>query len=176
MKKRFLTMLAIVSFFAVGAFAQVQKGSAMVGGSAGFKNGKDATLVSLMPKIGYFVIDRLAIGATLNVESIKSGDYKDSSFGLGPFARYYLTDAMPLKVFGEAGFSFSTEKSSGGGLSGKAKSNNLGLGIGASYFLSESVAIDAIFGYDSYQYEKADRTNNFGLTIGVQAFFGGSSK
>jgi opacity protein-like surface antigen len=174
MKKRFLTMLAIVSFFTVGALAQVQKGNAMVGGSAGFQNGDNATTVSLSPKIGYFVIDRLAIGASLAVEFDKVGSDKSTSFGLGPFARYYITDGTPLKVFGEAAFGFSRTKFSG--FDDTFKSNNFGLGIGASYFLSDDVAVDAVFGYNSFQVEDSDRSNIFGLTIGVQAFFGGSSK
>jgi opacity protein-like surface antigen len=174
MKKRFLTMLAIVSFFAVGAFAQIQKGNAMVGGSAGFQNGDDATQVSLSPKVGYFVIDKLAIGASLDVEFAKAGDDKSTSFGLSPFARYYLTDGTPLKVFGEAGFGIARIKISG--FDDTFKSNQIGLGIGASYFLNDNVAVDAIFGYNSFQLEDADRSNIFGLTIGVQAFFGGSSK
>ncbi len=157
--------------------AQTQQGSMMIGGNAGFANSSQGdfstTVVSINPSIGYFVIDKLAVGASLGI-SFFSGDlFEGTSFGVGPFARYYFTDGSNIRPFGQAGFDWSSFKPK----EGDSQSNTgFDIGVGASLFLNDHVAIDGIIGYNSMKADgEDDSTNTFGITFGVQAFFGGDS-
>ncbi len=177
MKTLKLFYLTTLLFACMQLQAQTQQGSMMIGGNAGFANSSQGdfsiTTVSINPSIGYFVIDKLAVGASVGI-SFFSGDLLEgTSFGVGPFARYYFTDGSNIRPFGQVGFDWSSFKPK----EGDSQSNTgFDVGVGASLFLNDHVAIDGIIGYNSMKADgEDDSTNTFGITFGVQAFFGGDS-
>lgn len=168
----FLLGLALLS---VPARAQTERGSKLLGLSAGnftynSQPGKNYTIQgALYPSVGWFVADRLAVGAELRLSYDRGrSDFlsTDGSIvrtsrvwgvGLAPFARYYLVDASKHKLFAQASGEFTrylqrniTEEV------GRQEpySNSFGYngsgwfaGAGYNYFVSPNVALEARAGY-----------------------------
>ena len=72
----------------------------MVGGAAGFASSKfkdadnSTTTVIIAPNLGYFIADDLALGLGVGFVSTSFNGNSNSSFNLGPFARYYVTEPI----------------------------------------------------------------------------------
>ncbi|MBK9983674.1 MAG: hypothetical protein IPP15_15050 [Saprospiraceae bacterium] len=156
---------SIIAIFAFVCFAQaisaqtVGKGAWMLGGSAGFSStkvkGLDGSLTAILidPTIGYFIANDLAIGTELSFFSLSSGGETNTSTGLGPFVRYYVTNP----IFIQAHVSLD--------LSDNGQDPTYGASVGYSWFLNNGVAIEpAVF------FNTGNSTTEFGLSIGIQAF------
>ena len=92
-----MTTVAVLGLCATQADAHVQKTTWILQGNASFSSssgdlyGDDAiTTITLAPTIHYAIIDKLAIGGTLNFGSSSQGDFSSSSFMLGPSMRYFF--------------------------------------------------------------------------------------
>lgn len=162
MKK--ITILAIMMFGALGAFAQFNQGRMLVGGSVGFNvstdkyksngtsvtNGK-ATSFSLAPQFGYFVINNLAVGAAVDLSLYKwtdefdnDDDYTQTSIALQPFVRYYL----PQGIFFQAQAGIGTSKSKfGNNNDSKYNTSSFALSAGYALFLTDNVSVEPILGF-----------------------------
>jgi outer membrane protein len=140
---------------------------------------------NLLPRVGYFVIDNLAVGAALQVgfslQKSKDSDYKDSEslLAIGPFARYYYP-LEKIYPFVEANVGFGTWKEKwSNGSEGDDKEGlfSYGVGIGASKPVGENVLIDALVGYMSQSWKDPDNDYKYvygtiGLRIGITILFG----
>lgn len=115
---------------------------------------------NLSPQVGYFVRDRLVIEAAVNVahedsrseistfRSFPTGAYTDWSFDLG--TRYYVYRANRLKPFASAGLGYRGVNESSpqfGSVERSFRSVFYRAGAGASYFLSDKLAIDLAANY-----------------------------
>lgn len=156
--------------FTVQSQAQtVNAGAWMVGGLAGFESSKadgddDATNTILInPNIGYFVIDNLGIGLNLGFANVSHGDFSSTGLGVGPYARYYVFQGL----FPQVGIMYNSTKFED---EDAVTSTDINLGVGYSFFLNNSVAVEPMLGYTIGGGD--DKTNTFGLMIGVQAFLG----
>ena len=98
MKKILLTLTLSISAFII-ANAQTEKGDWMVGGGFRLNTSDNNTEIALTPNAGAFVINNLALGGNLGFAYVKSGDTKVTSFGIGPFVRYYFTNANVRPIF-----------------------------------------------------------------------------
>lgn len=159
-----------LSFFAILCFTQVlsaqavNQGAWMVGGDAGFTSQKikdvdgSATTIFVNPNLGYFIADDLAIGLSIGLTSVSDDDFDATFFGLGPFVRFYFADAL----FAQAGLNLGL---------GDDEFTEFQIGLGYSWFLDNSVAIEPMLFYNSHNVDDPgfDFTT-FGLSIGVQAF------
>lgn len=173
MKKRiFILLLSVIS---IGAFAQFEQGTKMVGGAISFASTttkgrldnttrklETSTDFSIAPHFGYFVIDRLAMGASLDFGLSKSTSATDddeisyTNIQLAPFVRYYL----PAGVFFEGQFGVGTSKVNGRDVGGtfEDKDNIFSWSLAAGYaiLLNETVAIEPVLGYGSTNYTDTD--------------------
>ena len=180
-------------------FGQFNKGRWLAGGNAYIQmrhsqynfNGTDiktrTTSFSLGPQAGYFVIDRLALGARLSLNvSASTGesiditgivDAKSNSYyiALGPFIRYYL----PARVFFQLSTEFGTGKYSSeiGGTSNEGDSKNFDYSalVGYAYFLNDYVAIEPTIGYHSNGASINDsdsRSGYFYISAGFTIYLG----
>lgn len=167
--KRILYCLLPVFFFVITITAliaqTVNQGAWMIGGTAGFSSTKvkdqDATTsLNLSPNLGIYIIDDLAIGANISFLSTSANGNTNSSFGLGPFVRYYVADP----IFIQAGVDLGFEDDD---------ATVFGASVGYSWFLDNSLAVEPalFFKFENYKNDAADATK-FGLSIGVQAFPG----
>ena len=145
----------------------VNQGAWMVGGSGGFQstNFKDSdlsvTTINLSPNLGYFIADDLAIGLALNLESVSIDGESSTNFGLGPFIRFYFADAIFAQVGANLGL-------------GDAEFTDIEIGLGYSWFVDNSVAIEPKLFYRIHNVDDENPidfdASVFGLSIGIQAF------
>jgi hypothetical protein len=81
--------------------AQITKGHWLVGGDASFLSSKteseingntsETSFLIITPNIGYFFIDKLAVGLDLQFSFVDPGKSVNSqSYGFNPFLRYYF--------------------------------------------------------------------------------------
>lgn len=175
MKTLKLFSLVTLLFACLQMQAQTDQGSVMIGGNVGFANSKygDAsqTVVAINPFIGYFVIDKLALGSSISLNLFTGDGLEGTSFGAGPRVRYYFVDGSNIRPFAQAGIDWSSFKPKEGD---SQSTFGFDVGLGASFFLNDHVAIDGIIGFNSSKDENDDEsTKTFGITFGVQAFIGG---
>ncbi|HSK13396.1 MAG TPA: hypothetical protein VK907_09285, partial [Phnomibacter sp.] len=151
------------------AGAQTDQGDKLIGGTAGFQTGKNTNQVTIAPTFGIFAADNLAIGGALNFNSSKFGDVRSTTFGLGPFVRYYIGKA-DTKPFLVSEFDILSTSSKTG--STKISSNGFGflLGLGFAAFINESVAVEGISGYNYSKFKDVDGSSGFALRFGFQVY------
>ena len=162
--------LTILGLFCISQSLSAQavgQGAWMVGGSAGFESEsfKDIdgsqTTIRFAPNLGYFIADDLAIGLALTVESFSplDDDFESvTNFALGPFVRFYFADA----IFAQAGVNLGL---------GDFEFTEFQVGVGYSWFLNNSVAIEPMLFYRSHGVDDPGIDSSvIGLSIGVQAF------
>jgi len=189
MKKIIFTVAAIFAF----GFANAQdkkesnegfaKGNVFITGGFGFNSEKTGDVkesdFTFAPAVGFFVADKIAIGARLNFttgkqENPPADDVKTSVFMGEVFGRYYFTPASKFSVFGELAVGFGTMKWEQGPLDSDSNMFGVNAGVGINYFLSNHWAIEAGWaglGFNSYDNggNGADKTDNFGLNVDLSS-------
>ena len=194
MKKTFFLTMALCFFALSVSEAQVNKGRILLGVSTslsyvnfgsdimslGFSSIKfkansmenvdpdviKVTTLNLSPKIGYFVINNLALGLNLSIGSSidkpeSGGKNTTTSFGLGPFVRYYIpgSKVMPFfeisSLFGSISEKYKDQFYSS---SNKSSLRSIGGGAGLAVKLGDKVTFDMMAGYNSMS-EKAKENN-----------------
>ncbi|MCF6223439.1 MAG: hypothetical protein L3J34_06890 [Flavobacteriaceae bacterium] len=170
MKKTILVISIL--FLSINIKAQITKGYWMLGGNGSFSyydakrdnSNTDPTWnVVVSPNIGYFVIDKLAVGSYTTFSF--RGNNNRYFLSLSPFLRYYfLNPDKKINFFTEVSFTNSIRFI-------KNNENTLSYGYnikpGLIYFLNSSVALEASL---KYYYGKAPDANNLisnGLIFGI---------
>ncbi|WP_125722592.1 outer membrane beta-barrel protein [Flavobacterium ustbae] len=171
MRKIVFAAIAVMGFsFANAQTGGYAKGSAFISGALNVGSEKTgdnkASGFTVVPAVGYFVTENIAIGGKLGFASTKVNDDKANEFTVGAFGRYYFTPASQFSVFGEAGVDYTNIKIK----PGDAKANEIGanIGLGLSYFLSNHFAIEATWLGLGYSVNNngghgAEKTNSFGF-------------
>lgn len=197
MKKVFL--LAITLAFTNVILAQTEKGKFMLSGATGLQfissnieyeyDGQSEgeytqNSFSIMPSVGYFVVDNLAVGLSANFTSttqkFEEEKYTVTSTMLLPTALYYFPvegQFKPLLQVG-AGLMSTKEKDSYDGESDEYKMSGLALnfGGGASYFINNNVSLNLGLSYTIANLKDGDdsdfvqKQGNFGANIGFSVF------
>lgn len=187
MKKGIVTIFAIL--LTVTAFAQfTNQGTFLIGGSSNlglnflsrksklgsgdFQDGPKTTSFNISPQLGYFIIDNLAIGGTLDFSSSKEEDdtftYTESSVFVGPFVRYYFD-----KLYAEGNFGVGSAKSDFGGSENKSSLSGWNIAAGYALLLSDAVALEPQIGYASVSAKNNDSditSRNSGLFVNLSLF------
>lgn len=189
--KKGILFFALLGGFSLGLHAQsietrpqasadvgltpIKKGNWMVGGSVGnigYSFEGKAFNVQVQPRAGYFITDGLALGAqaTLGFKAVKDVD-NEWNYGIAPFVRYYFPGGAT------ASSRFFTQGDIGiaGGSAGDAVSLALGANIGYAHFITQTVALEAMLGYN---YTKAnvnigDKATGLGVGVGFQIYLPG---
>jgi outer membrane protein len=179
MKKQYIVLLLLL-FSSSILFAQVEKGKWLLAcySNLGLDIGKykwessDGGIASeykytefnVSPMAGYFVIDKLAAGLFMDYQYYKdvatddNDTYKENSFIIGPFAKYYIMEYKHIWPFVGAGIGFGSGKYGWDGSDEyKWKILNYRIGAGAAYFLNDNVGLELSLGYNYYA-EKYDNT------------------
>jgi hypothetical protein len=198
--KKIMFALAILIFASAYLKAQMNTGSKFVAGynNLSFNASSDKYVgttsdpekyfdIGLTTKAGYFLKNRLAIGGLVNYNYSKAtfaADSKNISSGwsIGPLARYYLQYASIIP-FAELSteFGMTNNKQIFTSTTTESKHTVFGLnvGIGADYFLNESIAFEGMLGYSFDRVKPGGdatgdgyKTNGFGCSFGIVFYFG----
>ena len=166
MKKLLLSLLLTTSVAALQA--QTDKGDWMVGGNFRL-NTSGNTEISLTPNAGIFFIRNFAFGGNVNLNYSKDGLTKTTSFGLGPYLRYYFGGENVRPIL-HGNFNFLSSKIKINNASTTNNGTNFFVGGGAAVFISPHVSLDILGGYDHTDYNSLDGTGGFALNIGFQVY------
>jgi outer membrane protein len=195
MKK--ITILMIMLCASVAAFAQFEQGRMLVGGSLGFDTQKETdkygstsqkygtyTSFSLAPQFGYFIIDNLAVGGTIDLSLSKFKPEDDdvegrtsTSIEIQPTVRYYL----PQGIFFQGQFGIGTQKTkyTEENISEEYKDaiTSFGVAAGYAFFLNDNIAIEPLVGYARRTEKEKDSSPTYKeiysglfLRVGIQVY------
>lgn len=153
----------------------IQKGNWIVGGSLGslgYSFEGESFSLSLNPRAGYFISDGVALGLGLT-GSVYTAPDADAVWGYGvaPFVRYYFPQGSSASgrffAHGDIGIAGSSP--------GSGATLLLGANVGYAHFITESVALEAMAGYN---YSKAtvsgsEKASGLGVSLGFQIYLPG---
>jgi len=170
MKKKVVSFLAFVLVAGV-ATAQTESGNWLIGGDLELNTSKNNTVVNISPMAGYFFANNFAGGGNLTFDLTKFGDAKVTTFGIGPFLRYYFgtTNIKPL-VHGS--FDYTSTKAEDETFNGM----NYFLAGGLAAFINRNVAIEGLAGYSHTKIRHSGEdagSGGFRLKIGFQVYLSG---
>lgn len=166
--KKFITASLLIALFTT-ANAQTEKQDWMVGGGLRLNTSDNNTEIAFQPNAGIFVIKNLAVGANISLDYAKTGNTKLTSFGIGPFVRYYFTNAKVRPLL-HASLNYLSSKVKTPVTTSTNSGLNFFLGGGAAIFVSDQVSLDILAGYDHTKYKDFDGSGGFALTIGFQVY------
>ncbi|MBX2915910.1 MAG: porin family protein [Cyclobacteriaceae bacterium] len=182
-------LLLAMMFVSAGLWAQTTAGSISLAGGLEYSSNKSENVygnvdyssssLNFRPSAGYFVIDNLEVGLQLGIGSGKSqyegsAETKNSTFQVGPFARYYkFTSNERFAFTGTLSFQIGSGTSSTGQNELKTGSTSVSLVPGFTYFLSDKWALDFQLqgiGFTSYDPNKdVDNNNQNTFTFGASS-------
>lgn len=166
--------------FAFSANSQITKGNWMVGGDASYTNSKvintnneiigSGNSISVFPDIGYFVLDKFALGLNGNFNYGKSnGSPSNIGFGIGPFARYYfLKTEKRVNLLTEANYNYYSSKTQG---VDSTNGSSYRLKAGPVIYFNSSVALEMSLNYVSAKFSNYTSkyfTVGFGFQIHLE--------
>ena len=162
--KRMLMILTLTALTMSLSFAQFTEGTKSAGGTAGWSsitNDGDAvaTILTIAPSVGYFVIDNVGVNVGLAMATVTpdGGDgVTSTAFGLG--AKYYMNNMY-------AGGSYNSMKADA---DADAMATLL-IEAGYLYGLSDNVFLDAGFNYSMGMGD--NKAGGMSLAVGVVTFF-----
>lgn len=160
---------ALLFIFFTRLNGQTEKGDWMVGGGLRLNTSSNNTEIAIEPNAGIFVINNLAVGGSISLDYTKSGDTKVTSFGLGPFLRYYFTNAKARPLL-QGNTNYLSRKVKTPSTTSTNNGLNFFLGGGAAIFVSDQVSLDILLGYDHTKYKDFDGSGGFAFTVGFQVY------
>ncbi len=159
-------------------------GDVFISGSVGINSNETGEVsnstFNIMPKVGFFVSENIAIGGQLGYSSataniydadlLEFGEEKNSTFLVGAFGRYYATPSSDFSFFGELGLNYKNSSITLPGDDYKVSGFQIALAPGVSYFLSDHFALEASIGSLSYEtskpdFDNAENTNSYGINL-----------
>ena len=169
-------LIAILFLLSLTTYAQITKGNWMMGGSGSFGNYKsttgnsigDSTNISIAPQIGYFLIDKLAIGTSGSFTYIfPTGDTKIyTPYTLSPFLRYYyLKVEKDTNIFSEVSYEIMRFTTS---FDYATNADKFKFKTGAVFFLTNSVGIEVALNYANQKTNKDYTNRAIYLDVGFQ--------
>ena len=192
MKKSLFSLLFLFAW--VTSFAQTDKGSWLLGGTAtigtssySFSGSSTTTTtgITLQPTVGYFIINNLVIGAGVPLSYSSETNTSSSTIGLVPFGRYFFLEGN-VKPFVQAQVGYTstniTTNVSGRDVSYTSSGSTFGVGGGLAIFLTKSASLDLNLYYSSTT-KNAPSNNavtgtasNFGLQVGFLVYLSKGDK
>ena len=162
--KKLLTIVTLTALTMSLSFAQFTEGTKSAGGTAGWSSitldgDAVATILTIAPSVGYFVIDNVGVNVGLAMVTVTpdGGDgVTSTAFGLG--AKYYMNNMY-------AGGSYNSSKADA---DADAMATLL-IEAGYLYGLSDNVFLDAGFDYTMGMGD--NKAGGMSLGVGVVTFF-----
>lgn len=164
-------VVSVFAFLLIGlaASAQTEKGNWLVGGNLNLNTASQNTNIGLTPSAAYFFLNNFAAGANVNFNYAKFGGNKTTTFGVGPFARYYF-GTLNIRPLLEADLNFTSNKirPASGSISTTENGTGFFLGGGLAAFINRNVALEGLAGYDHTSVNGG--SGGFVLRVGFQVY------
>lgn len=181
---KYIAMVVLVLSNYYQSNCQITKRNWMVGGAISYASiqrnseiyGIDQTAYELnvTPNIGYFVMDKLAVGLKFGINSEggkgqgTQGFNKRTYFNVGPYARYYLlSPAKNLNILTECGYQYGYIK---GNSSDVQNVNSFFIQAGPVMYFNSVVGLEFLLSYTgskSNGYSGIDNTIRVGIGLQV---------
>ena len=148
--------------------AQIDKGNWMMGGGANFGAYKNTSGgikgesrgIGIYPNIGYFVIDKLALGAS---GELGFSSDTNTNYGISPFIRYYfLEKEKTINIFSEVSYGISRINKT------DYNFQKFNLKAGTVFFVNSSVGIEVSLNYSSRKDNQDSLNEALYLGVGFQ--------
>lgn len=176
--------------FSISVNAQITKGNWMVGGNASFSSKESFSdlnksekkierSVQISPNIGYFFIDKLAVGGKIGYEGLFNNSFGGNSFNtyfFGPFVRYYFLKPEKLvNLFAEGSYSYSDLHENGTSSYNAFTQHNDTFNImaGPVVYFNSSVSMEFTIQYSTTKTRLSGfngTSNNFQAGLGFQIY------
>ena len=147
----------------IGGAAHFSSTSYETTNSDGSTNKGKGSEITAYPNIGYFIVNNFACGLSGNFGlSIPEQGNNSTSYGVGPFVRYYFFKPnKKINILSQVGYYYTTD-------SGSSKSNSYNFKAGPVIYFNSSVGLELTMDYNvskiSNSYSDTTRKN---LTIGL---------
>ena len=183
------TLLFLLFSFTATAFAQINKGQFLAGGSINFESIKSESSVNaahestnffISPNIGYFIINKMATGLRIDFRSYSSKsanlEVHYATTSLSPFLRYYFLPVQK-KVNAFIDISYIHDKSNWRSEPNPGyivKTKGYYFFGGPSIFLTDQIALEFTAGYKHTESDDFgdNKVNKFSSAVGLQIHFG----
>ncbi|MCU0381962.1 MAG: porin family protein [Chitinophagaceae bacterium] len=162
-------LILVLLLSSLAGKAQTEKGDWLVGGLLDLNTAKNSTTFQFSPNAGYFLLDNLVFGGNLVFSYNKFGALKSTSFGIGPFVRYYFTENK-IRPFFAGDMTFEKVKFTTTNGSSTEDAFNWFLGGGAAFFINENVALDGLIGYAHSKVTDEAGSGGLRLRLGFQVY------
>src|SRR5689334_4748447 len=106
--KKIITAASLLALFSC-AKAQTEKQDWMVGGQLRLNTSNHNTEIAFEPSGGIFISSSRAVRGNCMLGYSKTGETKVTNFGIGPFLRYYFTDANVRQIL-DGSFDYLSQK------------------------------------------------------------------
>jgi opacity protein-like surface antigen len=195
MKKLFLSV-AVLTGIAFTSQAQTEKGKFILGGTASYESVKSEADgananegLTILPNIGYFVADNIAVGTGIGYNYSNSGvaslSGQREAFVVNPFGRYYTDLGEKFKFFGQLQVPMAfgnVKETNADGDSGAKTGTSTAIGValspGFAYYPTKRIGIEFAFNglaYNNLKVEdgdgnKLDALSNNSFAIGTNFF------
>ena len=155
---------------------------------------------NIIPRIGYMITENIGAGLGIGYDFTKTTIpdafdngtdlfdqvTKSGTFSVSPFVRYYKNVGEKFYLFGELGFPINTgsqkdlmwNENMDGVVDSDVKNSSIsygfGLGLGANYFISDNIALEAgfnILGLQYYTYKITTEQANGDKAIDNNSYF-----
>ena len=157
-------LLASLAFiFSITANCQTDKGAWLIGGNCNFLSSKNTTSgstyslasdridIGISPNIGYFIVDKLAIGIKTSFSKYKEqglgGGYSNiNRFEFGPLVRYYFLnpEEKNYNILADINYQYGITKDLH---YFNGEINTFSASVGTVIFFNTSVGLEFLLGY-----------------------------
>ena len=172
-------ILCSIILISIESTAQITEGNWLLGGNGSFRTfNRDNqetgyksryTYLELSPNIGYFLKDKLVVGAKPTFYySPYEGAY-NLGYGIGPFVRYYfLKPDKILNIFSETCYSFNENHNSNHISHRKSSTRSFEFGGGTVIFFNNSVGLEFGIKYKYSNLNSSAIDNGIQMNLGFQ--------
>jgi hypothetical protein len=181
-----VALIIIAAFLAItSGYAQTQKGNVLLGSDISqlnldFQSNNTTFAINIDPKVGIFFKDNRMLGAQLTFGLATQNKTTTIQYGLSAFGRYYFGAASTgldrkTKWFIEINAGIVGSNTSGANIQ-HTSTNGLGAGVGPglSYFISRTVALEALAKYNlTTGFGNSIVDNAINASLGFQIFLPG---
>jgi hypothetical protein len=139
----------------------IKQGMFTIGGNFSFSaqsyDDADSRFVfNFSPSVSYFLLGKLSLGLSAYINNISVGGSRNTEWGAGPFARYYLS-VRKFAPFLGVGMDYGSNTNSVN--DDKYATTRIILTGGIDYFITRNVAVESVINYMFINEKFPDRFN-----------------